>query len=427
MSFEIGDPPGALRVLRLEDARTAGALLQQLGVATPAPTLALVGGAASLGEAAQAVLRPLFADGLVPAVEALAAIVVDGGTAVGVMRLIAEARAAGGAQFPLIGVAPASRVSLVDGDAGRETVAAEPRHSHLILVPGERWGDESPWLSEIVGLLAGPGPSLTVCAGGGDITVEDLENSVAAGRAVILIEGSGGTTDAVAAALTTRSADPRLRRLALAGKFRVVRGRDGAAALRAAIEAELGPGAQAWPGPKAPAPVPVLGEAGLLAAIAALQLGASQINYLSARWLDQVRWLDGKAVDCQRRYYRSRRSILVCSALVPVLLGAAEGYTPLRIAAGGLSLVVTLAAGWEAFFRYGDRWRHYRAIAERLRREGWLYIERSGPYADYPSHARAHAAFVLNAEQILADDVEQFVSRIAAEPQRGQSSSATPP
>ena len=147
-----------------------------------------------------------------------------------------------------------------------------------------------------------------------------------------------------------------------------------------------------------------------------------QINYLSARWLDQVRWLDGKAVECQRRYYRTRRSILVCSALVPVLLGAAEGYASLRIAAGGLSLVVTLAAGWEAFFRYGDRWRHYRAIAERLRREGWLYIERSGPYADYPSHARAHAAFVLNAEQILADDVEQFVSRIAAEPQRGQSS-----
>ncbi|MBK7826777.1 DUF4231 domain-containing protein [Nannocystis sp.] len=425
MPFVIGDPPSALRVLRLADARTAGSELQQLGVTTPAPTLALVGGAASLGEAAQAVLRPLFVDGLVPAVAALAGIVVDGGTAVGVMRLIAEARAAAGAQFPLIGVAAAGRVSLGDGDAGHDTVAAEPRHSHLILVPGDRWGDESPWLSEIVGLLAGPAPSLTVCAGGGDITVEDLENSVAAGRAVILIEGSGGTTDAVAAALTTRSADPRLRRLAQAGKFRVVRSRDGAAALRAAIEAELQPGAQAWPGPKPPAPV--LGEAGLLAAIAALQLGATQVNYLSARWLDQVRWLDAKAVLCQRRYYRSRRSILVCSALVPVLLAAAEGYAALQIAAGGLSLVVTIAAGWEAFFRYGDRWRHYRAIAERLRREGWLYIERSGPYADYPSHARAHAAFVLNAEQILADDVEQFVSRIAAEPQRGQSTSATPP
>ena len=423
MPFVIGDPPSALRVLRLADARTAGGELQQLGVTTPAPTLALVGGAGSLGEAAQALLRPLFADGLVPAVEALAGIVVDGGTAVGVMRLIAEARAAAGAQFPLIGVAPARRVALspdAGADAGHDTVAAEPRHSHLILVPGDRWGDESPWLSEIVGLLAGPAPSLTVCAGGGEITVEDLENSVAAGRAVILLAGSGGTTDALAAALTTRSADPRLRRLALAGKLRVVRCGDGAAALRAAIEAELQPGAQAWPGPKPPAPA--LGEAGLLAAIAALQLGAAQINYLSARWLDQVRWLDGKAVECQRRYYRTRRSILVCSALVPVLLGAAEGYASLRIAAGGLSLVVTLAAGWEAFFRYGDRWRHYRAIAERLRREGWLYIERSGPYADYPSHARAHAAFVLNAEQILADDVEQFVSRIAAEPQRGQSS-----
>lgn len=420
MPFVIGDPPSALRVLRLADARSAGSELQQLGVTTPAPTLALVGGAASLDEAAQALLLPLFVDGLVPAVASLAGIVVDGGTAVGVMRLIAEARAAAGAQFPLIGVAAAGRVSLGDGEADRDTVAAEPRHSHLILVPGDRWGDESPWLCEIVGLLAGPAPSLTVCAGGGHITVEDLENSVAAGRAVILIEGSGGTTDAVAAALTTRSADPRLRRLVQAGKFRVVRSRDGAAALRAAIEAELVPGAQAWPGPKPPAPA--LGEAGLLAAIAALQLGATQINYLSARWLDQVRWLDAKAVECQRRYYRTRRSILVCSALVPVVLAAAEGYAPLRIAAGGLSLVVTLAAGWEAFFRYGDRWRHYRAIAERLRREGWLYIERSGPYADYPSHARAHAAFVLNAEQILADDVEQFVARIAAEPQRGPSS-----
>ena len=160
-----------------------------------------------------------------------------------------------------------------------------------------------------------------------------------------------------------------------------------------------------------------------MAAIATLDLEEAQADYLTGRWLDQVNWLDRKASECQRRYYWTRRIVIICSALVPALLmiqaqpdpPATSIHSWMPIAAGMLSLVVVIAAGWEEFFRYGDRWRHYRGTAERLKREGWLFIELSGPYAEYPSHARAHAAFVLHIEQMLSEDIEHFLTRITAE------------
>lgn len=421
MIFDVTGAQDHLRVLRIDHPQAAAAELLRLGVPIAAPTVALVGGAASLDEAAQAAIRPLFLQGLVPAVERLAATVIDGGTDSGVMRLIGEARAAGGAGFPLIGVAPMGRVALTDGPPGADTAVPEPHHSHLVLVPGDRWGDESPWLAEVVSVLAAGSPSVTVSVGGGPITIEDLENSVAVGRPIVLLGGTGGTTDAVVAAVAGATTDPRLRRLAGSGSFHVVHVGDGAAALQEAVVTALRPGMRPrGAGTRAPAG-PRLGEDGLMAAIAVLELGEAQMNYLTGRWLDQVKWLDRKAGECQRRYYWTRRIVIVCSALVPALLliqgqSATSAIGPtLPIAAGILSLAVVIAAGWEEFFRYGDRWRHYRGIAEQLKREGWLYIELSGPYGDFPSHARAHASFVLHAEQILGADTEQFLHQIVTE------------
>src|SRR5206468_11337979 len=64
--------------------------------------------------------------------------------------------------FPLIGVAPAGAVALPrssDPHPAPEAVPLEPHHSHFLLVPGERWGDESPWLAAVVAALAGDRPS----------------------------------------------------------------------------------------------------------------------------------------------------------------------------------------------------------------------------------------------------------------------------
>ncbi len=70
--------------------------------------------------------------------------VVDGGTDAKVMGLMGRARNEARADFPLIEVARASVVTLPHQSLqGARTLEVEPHHTHFLLVPGSRWGDEA--------------------------------------------------------------------------------------------------------------------------------------------------------------------------------------------------------------------------------------------------------------------------------------------
>jgi len=101
-----------------------------------------------------------------------------------------------------------------------DAAALDPDHTHFVLVPGERWGDESPWLAAVVGALAGSQPSVTVLVNGGEVALNDVAHSVRAGRPVFVVTGSGRTADLLAAALRGSPADPRLQRLTASGLIR---------------------------------------------------------------------------------------------------------------------------------------------------------------------------------------------------------------
>lgn len=161
------------------------------------PVLVVIGGAAGLSETVSSPVAALFS-ALAPELDRLRAVVVDGGTDSGVMRILGRARAAAGATFPLVGVAAAGTV----GPAGTETVTApaEPGHTHLVLVPGDSWGDESPWLSATADAVAGARPSVTLLINGGTITLGDALTSLAARRPVLVIDGTGRAADDIARA-----------------------------------------------------------------------------------------------------------------------------------------------------------------------------------------------------------------------------------
>src|SRR4051812_35196991 len=89
------------RVSLREELSTA---LAALGLVDEAPVIVVVGGAARMGDDETGRVRAAFVEAVVPAADAAGAVVVDGGTAVGVMRLMGEARTARDAGFPLVGV-----------------------------------------------------------------------------------------------------------------------------------------------------------------------------------------------------------------------------------------------------------------------------------------------------------------------------------
>lgn len=224
-TFSNGITAYAIRVYLSAELSTA---LRKIGLHCPRFTLVLVGGAGRLSNSDMARLRPLFVEVLAPLAEAMGAFVVDGGTDSGVMRLMGQARAETDATFPLIGVAAAGLVALPDVAFSRpDTALLEPHHTHFVLVPGSRWGDDSPWLARVASVLADKAPSVTVLVNGGEIAWEDVSQSVKAGRPVVVIAGSGRTADTLAAALRGEAADERARELVASGLLQAINLTDG--------------------------------------------------------------------------------------------------------------------------------------------------------------------------------------------------------
>ena len=174
---------------------TSKAGLGAAGLPVGRPALVLVGGAGGMDSGDLDALVPVLVD-LVPLLDACGAVVVDGGTDVGVMRAVGLARVAAGGTFPLVGVAAEVAVDLDE---------FEPNHTHLVLVPGDAWGDESPWLADVADVVAGGEPSLTVLVNGGPITFDDAEHSLVRHRPLVVLRGSGRTADAIAESADERS------------------------------------------------------------------------------------------------------------------------------------------------------------------------------------------------------------------------------
>ena len=212
--LDFGDGHAA-RVARPRRFADVAAAVGELGLDEGRPVLVVVGGASGLDERSKERLRTLFSQVLVPVARAWNAVVVDGGTDSGVMQLLGQALGTEGASFPLIGVAVDKKV-IVPGDAsesgGRR--ALERHHTHFVLVPGWSWGDESPWLARVATEIAAGAPSATVLINGGEIALQDVANSVAAERPVLVIKGTGRTADRIAAALDGDRTDAQAAHLA---------------------------------------------------------------------------------------------------------------------------------------------------------------------------------------------------------------------
>ena len=199
--------------------------------------LVVIGGASKLSVEDFARVRLLFVKVLAPLAEKWGAFVVDGGTDVGVMRLMGQARAELGATFPLIGVSPVGLAVLPNQVVFAEKAAPlEPHHTHFVLVPGSTWGDESSWIADIASELADGAPSVTVLINGGEVTWQDALQNIQAGRSLVVIEGSGRTADLLAAVLRGEAIDERAETLVASGLVQAIDLEAGLEALTQIIE-----------------------------------------------------------------------------------------------------------------------------------------------------------------------------------------------
>lgn len=152
--------------------------------------------------------------------------------------------------------------------------------------------------------------------------------------------------------------------------------------------------------------------------IDSLDLEERQKHILKSRWLDQVAWTEGKTAHARNWYYGLRLTTIIGGLIVPALIGLNfEGTISdiFRWIVFSLSLMVAITNAVEEFFQYGERWRHFRRIAEMLKSEGWQFFQLSGSYSRRNSHAHAYEKFASRVEVILQEDVQKFITEVVQE------------
>jgi SLOG in TRPM, prokaryote len=176
--------------------------IRELGLKGGHPVIVLIGG--EIEERQRDVTRQAI-QAIAKTAEDMSAVIICGGTDMGVMAEIGEIRSQNGYTFPLVGVTPDALVTWPGGPLnikflglGKERWQLEPHYSHFILVPGSEFGDESAWIGDVAILLSKGHPSVTILINGGEVSRKDIEVSLESGRPVIALSNTGRLADELA-------------------------------------------------------------------------------------------------------------------------------------------------------------------------------------------------------------------------------------
>jgi len=169
--------------------------ISELGLRGRYPVIVLIGGKIAQHQAA--VTRQAI-ETISRIAEDMNAVVICGGTDMGVMAEIGQTRSRNQYKFPLVGVTPEDLITWPRGPRstkflwwGQQRWQLESHYSHFILVPGSQFGDESAWISDTATLLSKDHQSVTILINGGEVSRKDIELSLEDGRPVIVLGGTG--------------------------------------------------------------------------------------------------------------------------------------------------------------------------------------------------------------------------------------------
>ena len=114
-----------------------------------------------------------------------------------------------------------------------------------------------------------------------------------------------------------------------------------------------------------------------------------EAEYLERRLDDQINWYGKKSASNQTAYKRIRLIEIIAAASIPLLAGYSQisGHIGMIIGIiiGIIGLIVAVLAGILSLYRFQENWNEYRASAESLKQEKYLYLARAEPYnSDQP-------------------------------------------
>lgn len=109
-------------------------------------------------------------------------------------------------------------------------------------------------------------------------------------------------------------------------------------------------------------------------------MAIADTEYLEQRLDDQINWYDKKSSANQAAYKRLRLIEIIAAAAIPLLAGYSENSRYIGMIIGVIGLIVAVIAGIVSLYRFQENWNEYRASAESLKQEKYLYLARAEPY-----------------------------------------------
>ena len=103
-------------------------------------------------------------------------------------------------------------------------------------------------------------------------------------------------------------------------------------------------------------------------------------EYVEQRINDQIGWYDRKSIGNKRWFKRLRFAEIVVAATIPFLSGFADKSLAIKIAIGALGVFVAVIASLLGLLQLQVHWIEYRAVAESLKKEKFLFLTRTDPY-----------------------------------------------
>ena len=103
-------------------------------------------------------------------------------------------------------------------------------------------------------------------------------------------------------------------------------------------------------------------------------------EYVEQRINDQIGWYDRKSATNKHWFKRLRFAEIVAAATIPFLSGFADKSFPIKIAIGALGVFVAVIASLLGLLQLQIHWIEYRATAESLRKEKFLFLTQTDPY-----------------------------------------------
>lgn len=113
---------------------------------------------------------------------------------------------------------------------------------------------------------------------------------------------------------------------------------------------------------------------------------------------DQLRWYDAKSTHHKKWFHWLKVAQIVIAAAIPVV--AAVGGDGAAAAAGLMGATIVVLEGLQQLFQFQQNWISYRATAEALKHEKFLFTAGAGPYSD-----------AVRPDALLAERVEGLVSQ----------------